>query len=108
MLMVSLIILSTQSTFDDNDDDNDMHFFNDDDGDEDDVNDTTDDGNDDDCRSRSRGGRRRPVWLDKYGPPTRTEYRVIVENLSSRVSWQDLKVVYRVTSYIWPCISGTF
>lgn len=28
---------------------------------------------------------------DKYGPPTRTEYRVIVENLSSRCSWQDLK-----------------
>ncbi|XP_044736487.1 serine-arginine protein 55 isoform X2 [Chrysoperla carnea] len=27
----------------------------------------------------------------RYGPPTRTEYRVIVENLSSRVSWQDLK-----------------
>jgi len=47
-------------------------------------------------RSRSRdrrggGGRDRPVWLDKYGPPTRTDYRVIVENLSSRVSWQDLK-----------------
>lgn len=47
-------------------------------------------------RSRSRdrrGGRdgNRPVWLEKYGPPTRTEYRVIVENLSSRVSWQDLK-----------------
>merc|ERR1712079_171745 len=38
-----------------------------------------------------RGGRDRPVWLDKYGPPTRTDYRVIVENLSSRVSWQDLK-----------------
>uniref|UniRef100_A0A8W8HPG4 RRM domain-containing protein n=2 Tax=Magallana TaxID=2171616 RepID=A0A8W8HPG4_MAGGI len=34
---------------------------------------------------------RRPMWIDKYGPPTRTEYRVIVENLSSRVSWQDLK-----------------
>lgn len=33
----------------------------------------------------SRGGR------DKYGPPTRTEFRVIVENLSSRCSWQDLK-----------------
>merc|ERR1711936_1096168 len=31
-----------------------------------------------------RGGRDRPVWLDKYGPPTRTDYRVIVENLSSR------------------------
>merc|ERR1712142_1374421 len=50
-------------------------------------------------RSRSRdrdrrGDRRdggRPIWLDKYGPPTRTDYRVIVENLSSRVSWQDLK-----------------
>ena len=49
-------------------------------------------------RSRSRdrrggggGDRGRPVWLDKYGPPTRTENRVIVENLSSRVSWQDLK-----------------
>ncbi|MPC33834.1 Serine/arginine-rich splicing factor 4 [Portunus trituberculatus] len=24
----------------------------------------------------------------KYGPPTRTPYRVIVENLSSRISWQ--------------------
>ncbi|XP_077970273.1 serine/arginine-rich splicing factor 5-like [Styela clava] len=29
--------------------------------------------------------------FDKYGPPTRTEWRVIVENLSTRVSWQDLK-----------------
>lgn len=28
---------------------------------------------------------------DKYGPPTRTDYRIRVENLSSRVSWQDLK-----------------
>uniref|UniRef100_A0A1B6M4Z8 RRM domain-containing protein n=1 Tax=Graphocephala atropunctata TaxID=36148 RepID=A0A1B6M4Z8_9HEMI len=28
---------------------------------------------------------------DRYGPPTRTEYRLIVENLSTRVSWQDLK-----------------
>ncbi|GFQ65613.1 serine-arginine protein 55 [Trichonephila clavata] len=27
----------------------------------------------------------------RYGPPTRTEYRLIVENLSSKVSWQDLK-----------------
>jgi len=43
---------------------------------------------------RSRGR-----WADKddhrtserYGPPTRTDYRLIVENLSSRVSWQDLK-----------------
>ncbi|XP_068453159.1 serine/arginine-rich splicing factor 6-like isoform X2 [Clinocottus analis] len=35
--------------------------------------------------SRSHTGR------DKYGPPVRTEYRLIVENLSSRCSWQDLK-----------------
>ncbi|KMQ96619.1 serine-arginine protein 55 [Lasius niger] len=28
---------------------------------------------------------------ERYGPPTRTEYRLTVENLSSRVSWQDLK-----------------
>ena len=37
-------------------------------------------------RDGGRGGRR--SWIDKYGPPTRTNYRVIVENLSSRVSWQ--------------------
>lgn len=28
---------------------------------------------------------------ERYGPPTRTNYRLIVENLSSRISWQDLK-----------------
>uniref|UniRef100_A0A8C5QIZ5 Uncharacterized protein n=1 Tax=Leptobrachium leishanense TaxID=445787 RepID=A0A8C5QIZ5_9ANUR len=28
---------------------------------------------------------------ERYGPPVRTEHRIIVENLSSRVSWQDLK-----------------
>jgi arginine/serine-rich splicing factor 4/5/6 len=28
---------------------------------------------------------------NRYGPPVRTEYRLTVENLSSRVSWQDLK-----------------
>jgi len=38
-----------------------------------------------------REGRDPPHWLIKYGPPIRTDYRVIVENLSSRVSWQDLK-----------------
>lgn len=49
---------------------------------------------------RDRDRDRRPAWLDsgargypalghvKYGPPTRTPYRVIVENLSSRISWQ--------------------
>jgi len=28
---------------------------------------------------------------DKYGPPIRTKWQVKIENLSSRVSWQDLK-----------------
>merc|ERR1719511_158251 len=37
-------------------------------------------------RSRDRG---------RYGPPTRTDYRVIAENLSTRVSWQDLKDLMR-------------
>ncbi|KAM9294108.1 serine/arginine-rich splicing factor 5 isoform 2-T2 [Gastrophryne carolinensis] len=31
----------------------------------------------------------------RYGPPVRTDHRVVVENLSSRVSWQDLKDVMR-------------
>ncbi|KAJ8978981.1 hypothetical protein NQ317_001454 [Molorchus minor] len=39
-------------------------------------------------RSRNESSR---TSRDKYGPPTRTEYRVIIENLSSRCSWQDLK-----------------
>ncbi|XP_070694267.1 serine/arginine-rich splicing factor 6-like isoform X1 [Pempheris klunzingeri] len=39
--------------------------------------------------SRNRSGR------DKYGPPVRTEHRLIVENLSSRCSWQDLKDLMR-------------
>ena len=43
---------------------------------------------------RDGGGRDRPVWLDKYGPPTRTDFRVIVENLSSRVSWQ---VIFQIS-----------
>jgi len=45
---------------------------------------------------RTRDGDRRVNYyesraISKYGPPTRTKYRVIVENLSTRVSWQDLK-----------------
>lgn len=44
----------------------------------------------------ARGGSRRSGGRDRrFGPPTRTEYRVIVENLSSRVSWQDLKDMMR-------------
>ncbi|CDI98129.1 Splicing factor arginine:serine rich 4 [Echinococcus multilocularis] len=41
----------------------------------------------------ARGSSRRRE--SRYGPPTRTDYRVIVENLSSRVSWQDLKDMMR-------------
>jgi len=29
----------------------------------------------------------------RYGPPMRTPYRVVVENLSSRVSWQVIDVL---------------
>ena len=29
----------------------------------------------------------------RYGPPVRTPYRVVVENLSSRVSWQVYSVL---------------
>uniref|UniRef100_A0A6M2DRW6 Putative alternative splicing factor srp55/b52/srp75 rrm superfamily n=1 Tax=Xenopsylla cheopis TaxID=163159 RepID=A0A6M2DRW6_XENCH len=49
----------------------------------------------DQWRNDRRGGSKYPPQRrrsrDKYGPPTRTEYRLTVENLSSRVSWQDLK-----------------
>lgn len=38
-----------------------------------------------------RDSRYRPYNNERYGPPTRTDHRLIVENLSSRVSWQDLK-----------------
>ncbi|CAO2577894.1 Serine/arginine-rich splicing factor 6 [Lemmus lemmus] len=45
------------------------------------------------CDKGGGGGysSRRTSGRDKYGPPVRTEYRLIVENLSSRCSWQDLK-----------------
>ena len=39
-------------------------------------------------RSRDRRDSRDKPWLDKYGPPTRTDYRITIENLSTRVSWQ--------------------
>ncbi|XP_049804702.1 serine/arginine-rich splicing factor 5-like [Schistocerca nitens] len=42
-------------------------------------------------RSRDRAKDMDVYYHDRYGPPTRTEYRLIVENLSSRISWQDLK-----------------
>jgi len=46
-------------------------------------------------RSGGGGGRDGGSGRDKYGPPMRTDYRIIVENLSSRVSWQDLKDLMR-------------
>jgi len=46
-------------------------------------------------RSRDRRDSRDKPWLDKYGPPTRTDYRITIENLSTRVSWQDLKDLMR-------------
>ncbi|XP_030070701.1 serine/arginine-rich splicing factor 5 isoform X1 [Microcaecilia unicolor] len=51
-------------------------------------------------RGRFGGGGRFPTRFSyqyrasgssRYGPPLRTKHRIIVENLSSRVSWQDLK-----------------
>jgi len=42
-------------------------------------------------RKRSEG----PRWLSRYGPPTRTTNRLIVENLSYGISWQDLKDLMR-------------
>jgi len=46
---------------------------------------------DDYSRGRDRDRDSRPMWLEKYGAPVRTSNRLIVENLSTRVSWQDLK-----------------
>lgn len=44
--------------------------------------------------ARGSGGRRereRRGGRSRYGPPLRTKHRLIVENLSTRISWQDLK-----------------
>lgn len=42
--------------------------------------------------SRWLGPKRIKDWIcffcSRYGPPVRTEHRLIVENLSSRISWQ--------------------
>jgi len=42
----------------------------------------------DDRYGGRRGGRYNDKSSSRYGPPKRTEYRLVVENLSSRVSWQ--------------------
>ena len=41
-----------------------------------------------------RGDRRAP-WVSKYGAPTRTRHALKVLNLSTRISWQDLKDLLR-------------
>jgi len=38
---------------------------------------------------------RRAPWVSKYGAPVRTNYKLRIENLSSRISWQDLKDLLR-------------
>lgn len=38
----------------------------------------------------------------RYGPPVRTEHRIIVENLSSRISWQ---VSYRLVFFFYTSFS---
>lgn len=38
---------------------------------------------------------RRAPWVNKYGAPQRTNHRLRIENLSSRVSWQDVKDLLR-------------
>ncbi|CAD5232064.1 unnamed protein product [Bursaphelenchus xylophilus] len=50
-----------------------------------------------DYRGGDRGDRdrRQPKWLSKYGPPEQTRHRLVVENLSTRCSWQDLKDMMR-------------
>ncbi|KAH9643992.1 hypothetical protein HF086_004253 [Spodoptera exigua] len=42
---------------------------------------------------RDRGRSRYDDYSYRYGPPTRTEYRLVVENLSSRISWQIMSFV---------------
>ena len=37
----------------------------------------------------------------RYGPPTRTDYRIIVENISSRVSWQASLPIHLICSSFW-------
>ena len=42
-----------------------------------------------------RKGERRAPWVSKYGAPTRTKHALKVVNLSSAISWQDLKDLLR-------------
>jgi len=46
------------------------------------------------AKGPKKGDRRAP-WVSKYGAPIRTKYVLEVHNLSSRISWQDLKDLFR-------------
>jgi len=46
------------------------------------------------AKGPKKGDRRAP-WVSKYGAPSRTKFGLKVFNLSSRVSWQDLKDMFR-------------
>lgn len=45
------------------------------------------------------------MYTCRYGPPTRTEYRLTVENLSSRVSWQVSSLLMCGVRFAHPWIS---
>ena len=45
------------------------------------------------------------ISLCRYGPPVRTDYRVLVENLSSRVSWQ--VCVWGIVPCVSMCVCST-
>jgi len=55
---------------------------------------------------RDRDDRRRDhrdggsIKRDRYGPPVQTRYRLTVENLSTRCSWQDLKDLMRAAGEV--------
>jgi len=54
-------------------------------------------------RGGDRGGDRYggpPRRDSRYGPPQQTRYRLIIENLSSRCSWQDLKDIMRAAGEV--------
>lgn len=52
-------------------------------------------------RGMNRFGRYQPPRrVSRYGPPQQTRYRLVVKNLSSRVSWQDLKDMMRTAGEV--------
>ncbi|KAF0987705.1 hypothetical protein HZS_326 [Henneguya salminicola] len=50
--------------------------------------------------SRGRFTYRNGYYRDKYGAPYNTEWRLIVQNISSRVGWQEIKDFFRQTGNV--------